>query len=185
MLLMISVNGSFSRKAVQLIGIISQMMQAQLKTVLCSTTFCALGLFQPTGLVSCWQPACLSLPLPQLLLWQHEDQGKKRRKSHGHHAWSLPSSFITYITFSTTSMWIHSLTQHTVNSPKGCARTLEIEKDTVPALQMFVLLREDNTQVIILRDCLEVSSTPDITHLCSFSHSLYLVHCCISSSQAT
>lgn len=64
MLLMISVNGSFSRKTVQLIGIISQMMQAQLKTVLCSTTFCALGLFQ--------EP-----PTASVLLWQHGDQGKR------------------------------------------------------------------------------------------------------------
>ena len=121
------ISGSFSRKAVQLIGIISQMMQAQLKTVRCSTTFCALGLFQPTGLVSCWHPACLCLPLAQLLLWQH-GAGKKRRKSHGHHAWSLPRSFCVYITLNTTWMWIHSLTQHTLNSLEGCARTLETER---------------------------------------------------------
>lgn len=117
---MISVNGSFSRKAVQLIGIISQMMQAQLKTVLCSTTFCALGLFQPSDLVSCWQPACLSLPLPQLLLWQHEDLRKKRRKSHGYHVWSLPSSF-----------WYtsHSVQHRCEFTPwLSCARTLEIER---------------------------------------------------------
>lgn len=54
--------------------------------------------------------------------------GKKRRKSHGHHAWSLPRSFCVYITLNTTWMWIHSLTRHTLNSLEGCAGTLETER---------------------------------------------------------
>ena len=72
-ILMINVNGSFSREAVQLVGIISQRMQARLKRVLYSGTFCTLGLFQQTGSVSCWHPSCLCPLLAQLLLWQHED----------------------------------------------------------------------------------------------------------------
>ena len=50
MILIININGSFSKKAVQLVGIISQRKQAQLGRAQISSTFCVLALFQQIGL---------------------------------------------------------------------------------------------------------------------------------------
>lgn len=41
--------------------------------------------------------------------------GKKRRKSHWHRVWDLPSSFCVYISFNTALMRIHSLIQGTLS----------------------------------------------------------------------